>query len=220
MDPNTRLPDGFGRDWVTALISTLTEAAPALGDLDRRSGDGDFGTNLASAMKKVRAEVEQRSPETFGEWLTCVSRGFLGTGGTSGPLFGMFYRAIGRCTTETEPTVAELIDGFADGQRTIQHYGEAEVGDKTMVDALAPAVEAGRAASTEPLRAAADAAREGALGTAEVLARRGRASYVGEASRGVPDPGAIACALVVETAAAAASGDRVDLGWVTELAEE
>jgi hypothetical protein len=86
----------FASRWVTAMLTTVVGstaksndgAAESLGDLDRQSGDGDFGTNLTSAFTRVRAELESTSPATYTQWLTAVSRGFLGTGGTSGPLFG------------------------------------------------------------------------------------------------------------------------------------
>ncbi|GAA1780150.1 DAK2 domain-containing protein [Nocardioides hankookensis] len=200
---DTALDPGFGERWTRAMITAFVAEADRLGELDRLAGDGDFGRNLTSAFGRVSQEVAAADPTTYAAWLTCVSRGFLGTGGTSGPLFGMFFRELARCADGDEPTVAELGQGLAAGLATVQRYGKAEVGHKTMVDALAPAVDA-LTSSGGSLRDAAEAADEGARSTAEIIARRGRASYVGEASRGVLDPGAVAMAMVLALAADAA----------------
>jgi phosphoenolpyruvate---glycerone phosphotransferase subunit DhaL len=222
------LPTSFGAHWVHAMLTTVlgsTEnagAADTLGEFDRRSGDGDFGNNLTSAFNRVRDEIAENSPEAYLAWLTAVSRGFLGTGGTSGPLFGMFFRDLARCAGADTPTLAELSEGLTAALATVQRYGKAEVGHKTMVDALAPAArtlaeraDAG-ADPAEALEAAAAAAQEGAESTRDIIARRGRASYVGEVSRGVLDPGAAAAALMVRCAAGAAreSADAADVAWI------
>ena len=216
------LPSDFAPHWVAAMLATVAAgAADTLGDLDRQSGDGDFGANLTSTFTRVRAEIESTSPTTHAEWLTCVSRGFLGTGGTSGPLFGMFFRDLARCsaTPASPPTPTELAAGLGNGLATVQRYGKAEVGHKTMVDAIAPAAEtlAARAAAGDDavtaLEAASAAAVAGARSTRDIVARRGRASYVGEVSRGVMDPGAAAVAIVLQCAAAG-SQDAVDVSWI------
>lgn len=213
------LDDQFGARWFTAMLATFDAEANTLGELDRRSGDGDFGTNLQSAWKRARSEAEKSAADSYTAYLTAVSRGFLGTGGTSGPLFGMLFRDLARCTQSAAPTLDELAAGLTAGLATVQKYGRAEVGHKTMVDALAPgsaaltaAVEAGQA---DPLAAAASAAREGALATSDITASRGRASYVGEVARGVIDPGAVAVALILMAAANAAQGttDPADTTW-------
>ena len=199
------------------MLATFAVQADSLGELDRQAGDGDFGHNLTSAFKRVRAELEAKPPAVYADWLTAVSRGFLGTGGTSGPLFGMFFRELARCADGDEPTVEELGRGLSAGLATVQRYGKAEVGHKTMVDALAPAVDA-LTAPDGTLRAAAEAADEGARSTADIIARRGRASYVGEVSRGVLDPGAVAMALIIELAANAQGGSSAAASteWLTE----
>jgi dihydroxyacetone kinase-like protein len=221
------LPASFAPRWVSAMLTTvlgtaeLDGAAETLGDFDRRSGDGDFGTNLTSAFNRVRDEIAETGPDTYASWLTAVSRGFLGTGGTSGPLFGMFFRDLARCAAADTPTLGELSDGLNAALATVQRYGKAEVGHKTMVDAIAPAAKvlaehiATNADPAEALDAAAVAAQNGALGTRDIIARRGRASYVGEVSRGVLDPGAVAAALMVRCAAGAARGadDAADVSW-------
>ncbi len=217
------LPDDFGRLVVTTLRESLEGAAPALGDLDRRAGDGDFGDNVRTAMKNLGRELEGGEPADYRGWVTAMSRAWLGVGGTSGPLFGMFYRDLARAAGDGEvPDLAALAEALAAGQAVIQKYGEAEVGDRTMVDALAPAVTALREAAgsgadaVHALGAAEKAAIDAAKGTAELTARRGRASYVGDSAKGVMDPGACAMALVVGAlrAAARADGGEVQADWI------
>ncbi|WP_341854198.1 DAK2 domain-containing protein [Brachybacterium sp. GPGPB12] len=217
------LPDDFGRLVVTTLRETLEGAAPALGDLDRRAGDGDFGDNVRTAMKNLGRELEGGEPADYRGWVTAMSRAWLGVGGTSGPLFGMFYRDLAKAAGDGEvPDLAALAEALAAGQVVIQKYGEAEVGDRTMVDALAPAVAAAREAAgsgadaAHALGAAEKAAIDAAKGTAELTARRGRASYVGDSAKGVMDPGACAMALVVGAprAAVGADGGEVRADWI------
>lgn len=226
---NEPLPGDFGRRFVTAVHATLTAAADALGDLDRRAGDGDFGTNIRTAMKLAAPALEDDTPTTYREWVTAMSRAWLGVGGTSGPLFGMFFRDLAKSggdDRDAVPTLAQLADALAAGQATIQKYGEAEVGDKTMIDSLAPAVTALREAlgreddapadrsPEDALRAAESAAVAAAQETAQTTARRGRASYVGDAAQGVIDPGAAAMALVIGALRAAADGGEVSADWI------
>ena len=217
------LPDDFGRLVVTTLRESLEGAAPALGDLDRRAGDGDFGDNVRVAMKNLGRELEGGEPADYRGWVTAMSRAWLGVGGTSGPLFGMFYRDLAKAAGDGEaPDLGALAEALEAGQAVIQKYGEAEVGDRTMVDALAPAVVALREAAqagkapAEALAAAEQAAIEAARGTAELTARRGRASYVGETAKGVMDPGACAMGLVVGAlrVAVEADGGEVAADWI------
>ncbi|MFC7455862.1 DAK2 domain-containing protein [Brachybacterium sp. GCM10030267] len=233
------LGDDFGRQSVTLVRDTLTAAADALGDLDRRAGDGDFGTNVRTAMKLLDANIDAEGPGTYREWFTALYMAWLGVGGTSGPLFGMFFRDLAKAGADggtgdgadrgtgdsgadgLTPTLAQFAEALAAGQATVQKYGEAKVGDKTMVDALDPAVGALREAvqagksPAEALAAAEQAGLEGVRSTAETTARRGRASYVGDASKGVIDPGAAAMVLVIGAARAAAAGESsVDISWI------
>lgn len=224
--PSRTLPAGFGRAFVLTLREALVGSADELGDLDRRAGDGDFGTNVRTAMKHLDRNVEDDEPSSYREWLTALYMAWLGVGGTSGPLFGMFFRDLAKAGEEADaavPTIAQFANALAAGQATVQRYGEAKVGDKTMIDSLDPAVTALRAAleadaettAVEALFAAEDAAVVGATATAQTIARRGRASYVGDASQGVIDPGAAAMALVISSARAGADGSGVaNIGWI------
>ncbi|MGP9683888.1 dihydroxyacetone kinase subunit DhaL [Brachybacterium sp. AOP3-A1-3] len=224
--PSRTLPAGFGRAFVLTLREALEGAANDLGDLDRRAGDGDFGTNVRTAMKHLDATLEADEPSSYREYLTALYMAWLGVGGTSGPLFGMFFRDLSKAGEDTGadvPTVTQFADALAAGQATVQRYGEAKVGDKTMIDSLDPAVAALRAAleadaetsAVEALFAAEDAAVAGATATAQTTARRGRASYVGDASKGVIDPGSAAMAIVISSARAGADGSGVaHFGWI------
>ena len=193
------------RDWMRRFFAAFDREQQTLTDLDRQSGDGDFGANLRSALARARTALDTTATATPGDVLDIVSTAFLHTGGTSGPLFGMWFRHLANATRTKTIGVAELARGFADATTTVQRLGGAQPGDKTMIDALVPATTALTAASgslDDALAAAAAAARSGAEATAHLIARRGRASYVGEVARGVLDPGAVTVALLVETARA------------------
>jgi dihydroxyacetone kinase-like protein len=189
------------RAWLDTFQARLRQEAAELGDLDRRAGDGDFGTNILSALRRVHSRLEEVPPRTPGELFLGVSHGFLNTGGTSGPLFGLWFRSLGRASEGPVMSLADLAAGVDAGTATVQRLGGAQPGDKTMVDAMVPAAQALRAAADEGLEVwagvarAADAARAGALATEALRARRGRASYVGDVARGVLDPGALTVAV-------------------------
>lgn len=226
MTSTTALPDDIGRRFITGAREILGSAADALGDLDRRAGDGDFGTNVRTAMRNLDRTLEAEEPATYRAWVTAMSMAWLGVGGTSGPLFGMFFRDLAKAgadgseSSETVPTLEQVADALAAGQAVVQKYGEAEVGDKTMIDSLAPAIDALREALSAGKDAAAaladaeQAAVEAARATAETVARRGRASYVGDVAKGVIDPGAAAMALVLGALRAAVDGEAVDTAWI------
>jgi dihydroxyacetone kinase-like protein len=206
----SELDGGVARAWAEAFLDTAEQHAEALGDLDRASGDGDFGTNLLTSIRAARTRLARDAGTRPADAFLALSGAFMASGGTSGPLFGMWYRelatAAGDALTIGTP---ELASGSAEGLATVCRLGGAAVGDKTMIDALSPAVEALAAAAAsgvaplDALAAAARAARAGADATSSLVARRGRASYVGEVARGVVDPGAATVALFFESAAAA-----------------
>jgi len=197
------------RAWVDGFIAAIEERHGELGDLDRRSGDGDFGSNLRSAARRMTANLAG-APATAGGPFAAVSEAFMATGGTSGPLLGMWFRALAKAGADRDAiALPDLATAVADGVAAIQRLGGAQVGDKTMLDAFVPASDAlaARAAGGDvgaALAAAAEAAAAGADATADLAARRGRASYVGDAARGVPDPGATAVAMLFDCGARAA----------------
>ncbi|PDP85390.1 dihydroxyacetone kinase subunit L [Glycomyces fuscus] len=195
--------------WVQAFIDAVEEEGEYLTDLDRRSGDGDFGTNMTTALRRTReALADAVGTGAAGQPFQVMGETFLGhSGGTSGPLFGMWFREFGKAGADAGAfTLATVAEATANGWATLNRLGSAEVGDRTMVDAIAPASEAlSRAVGNGEglhagLRAAAEAARAGADGTSDLLGRRGRTSYVGEAALGSPDPGAVTIALFYRAA--------------------
>jgi dihydroxyacetone kinase len=196
--------DGGGVEaWLRAFTASFRASREQLDDLDRRSGDGDFGTNLLAAIERADAEIAGGAQVGAGGAFAALAGAFMGAGGTSGPLFGVWFRAFGRAANaDGRLDAAALATGAERGLDAVVKLGGAQRGDKTMVDAMAPAADALAGAADDglgaALTAAAGAARDGAETTAGLVARRGRASYVGEVARGVRDPGAVAVALFFE----------------------
>ncbi|WP_233529222.1 dihydroxyacetone kinase family protein [Antrihabitans stalagmiti] len=200
--------------WLGNFVEKVVAAEPELTDLDRQAGDGDFGTNMVAALDHVDISGV-RDTFTLPTAFRTISDAYLGhAGGTSGALFGIWFREFYRAA-EKGLTVATIAAAARQGLDTIAELGNARTGDKTMIDAIAPAVDALEHAVADGsdlaagLSAAADAAGRGARSTTDLVAKRGRASYVGAAARGVIDPGALVISWFFAEAAAAV--DRLDL---------
>jgi phosphoenolpyruvate---glycerone phosphotransferase subunit DhaL len=197
------------RAWLAAFATAFVAHREEFDELDRRSGDGDFGSNLSPAFERARAELDACAIASASEPFVIVSTALMRAGGSSGPLLAMWFRAFAGAIGENDVMDRHtLAAAAADGLATVRRLGGASVGDKTMVDAMEPAATALSCSLDvdqsvkQDLIAAAVASRCGAEASAELLARRGRASYVGELARGVRDPGAVAIALFFEAAAA------------------
>lgn len=195
----------FFRRWMTATAASVNREAERLTALDSPIGDADHGTNLKRGFTAVRAALEKEETETPGAVLTLAGRQLISTvGGASGPLYGTLLRRAGKALGDAaevgEEQLAEALRAGVDGVMTL---GGAKPGDKTMVDALLPAVDA----LGEGFAAARTAAEEGAVATTPMLARKGRASYLGERSIGHQDPGATSSALLVAALVDAAEAD-------------
>ncbi|WP_039824818.1 DAK2 domain-containing protein [Nocardia testacea] len=188
------------RNWITRFASDVETQVDALTDLDRLIGDGDFGLNLRSAVRAALAGFEADPPAGPGDVFARLSDAFLGTGGTSGPLLGLWFGRIADIRG-AKVGAAQLAAAVDTATGAVRRLGRAEVGHKTMVDAMAPAAAALLAAATTSddvtaaLISARDAAVAGAESTRALPALRGRASYVGDHARGVVDPGAHAIAM-------------------------
>jgi phosphoenolpyruvate---glycerone phosphotransferase subunit DhaL len=215
----------FFRRWMTATAASVAREAERLTDLDSPIGDADHGANLHRGFTAVTATLEKEAPDTPGAVLVLAGRTLISTvGGASGPLYGTLLRRTGKALGDAgEVSEADFAQALRAGVDAVAALGGAAPGDKTMIDALVPAAQMLQsllptaAAPAEALARTAQAAVEGARTTAALVARRGRASYVGELARGVLDPGAAAAAIVLQAAAAAQSGttEPIDTGWVS-----
>ena len=196
--------------WLGTFRDSVREHRDYLTELDAAIGDADHGSNLTRGMEAVMTLVEaDGAPDAPASLLKAVGMKLVSTvGGASGPLYGTFFLRASASVADAESLDAEAVLGMLRaGVDGLAARGKAELGDKTMVDALAPAVEA-LAASVEAgddlaagLRAAAEAAAQGREATTELEARKGRASYLGERSKGHIDPGAASATMLVEALA-------------------
>lgn len=201
-DPAPVLDVDFFRRWLTTAAASVEEAADRLTELDSAIGDADHGSNLQRGFRAVSAALDKEPPTTPGAVLTLAGRQLISTvGGASGPLYGTLLRRTGKALGDTaEVTPAQLTEALGAGVAAVAQLGGAKAGDKTMIDALEPAV----AALGTSFAAAATAADEGAEATVPLQARKGRASYLGERSIGHQDPGATSAALLIAALATAA----------------
>ncbi|MGW4277887.1 dihydroxyacetone kinase subunit DhaL [Streptomyces seoulensis] len=192
----------FFRRWMTATAASVDREADRLTALDSPIGDADHGSNLQRGFRAVRAELEKEAPDTPGGVLTLAGRHLISTvGGASGPLYGTLLRRTGKALgDDAEVSEEQFTQALRAGVDGVMKLGGASVGDKTMVDALVPAVEA----LGDGFAAARAAAEEGAEATTPLQARKGRASYLGERSKGHQDPGATSSALLIAALVAAA----------------
>lgn len=201
----------WARRWIELAAADVAQQRDYLVDLDRAIGDGDHGENMDRGFKAALEALGQAQPASVAEVLKTVAKTLMSTvGGAAGPLYGTAFLRASKAAGDGDldgAGVAEVIAGALDG---IQARGKATTGEKTMVDAWAPALEAARAAAesgSDPaavLEAAATAAEAGAAATEPLRATKGRASYLGERSIGHLDPGAVSTSLILRAAVRAA----------------
>lgn len=212
--------------WLRAFQADVAVHRDRLTALDAAIGDADHGVNMDRGMRAVVAKLDLMDDAVVdaGTLLRTAGMTLVSTvGGASGPLYGTFFIRMGGATAaRAELDARTWTDAFEAGVQGIRDRGKADVGDKTMLDALVPAAAALRAtvARGGPLEAAlvdaAVAARSGARATIPLVARKGRASYLGERSAGHQDPGATSAYLLVACAAAALGSARSQGGTGTE----
>lgn len=193
--------------WLADYASVIHDNADLLTDLDRQIGDADHGSNMDRGMKAVAA-LEAADFDDAAAYLKKAGMTLVSTvGGASGPLYGTFLlRFAGAVGDGGKDALGAALRAGLDG---VLQRGKAEVGDKTMVDALTPAVEAFEAAGSldEALAAAVSAAASGRDAATPLVARKGRASYLGERSKDHQDPGATSVTLLLESAARTLGGE-------------
>ncbi|WP_153815174.1 dihydroxyacetone kinase subunit DhaL [Streptomyces sp. SUK 48] len=194
----------FFRRWMTAMAASVDREAERLTALDATIGDADHGSNMRRGFTAVQAELDKETPGTPGAVLMLAGRLLISTvGGASGPLYGTLLRRTGKALGEDpEVTEEQLAEALRTGVQGVMKLGGAAAGDKTMVDALLPAVDA----LGDGFAAARAAAEQGAEATVPLLAHKGRASYLGERSVGHQDPGATSSALLMAALAETAEG--------------
>lgn len=192
------MTETFGADflvrWLAAVAEAVDREADRLTELDSAIGDADHGANLTRGFAAVTETLAKEPPATPGAVLTSAGRQLISTvGGASGPLYGTLLRRTGKTLGDGDRVTREqLAEALGSGVAAVSQLGGAQVGDKTMLDALVPAVQGLR----KSFAAARAAAEEGALATVPLRARKGRASYLGERSVGHQDPGATSSALL------------------------
>jgi len=194
------------RSWILTTATAIEKNATLLSDLDAAIGDGDHGANMTRGFTAVVKKLETAQPTDIGALFKTVGMTLISTvGGASGPLYGGFFLELGKQTAgKQEVDAATLASMLEAGLGDIKKRGKAELGDKTMVDALTPAVESLKTAGNDIViatRTAAATARDAAEKTSPLLARKGRASYLGERSIGHQDPGATSTAILLESLA-------------------
>jgi phosphoenolpyruvate---glycerone phosphotransferase subunit DhaL len=196
-------------NWVKAVATTIGENSAYLTDLDRAIGDADHGANMDRGFKAVMNKIPEISDKDIGTICKTVGMTLISTvGGAGGPLYGTFFLQAGMKTAgKMELNLADWTEALEAALSGVIMRGKAELGDKTMVDALTPAVAALKQSISDnqpinkALELSAEAARQGMEGTIPLVARKGRASYLGERSAGHQDPGATSSYLILKTAA-------------------
>ena len=202
-------------DVVREMAAAMEEHRRYLTKLDSEIGDGDHGNNMHRGFQAALERLDGADPATPADVLKTVSMALVSkVGGAAGPLYGTaFLRASTALADKDELSAQDAAGALEAALGGIKQRGKAEVGDKTIVDALEPAVEAAKEAASETngsvaavFRAAAEAAKAGAESTVPLTARKGRASYLGARAQGHQDPGATSTYLLLEAAARALEG--------------
>jgi phosphoenolpyruvate---glycerone phosphotransferase subunit DhaL len=196
--------------WIRAFASEVDANKEQLTQLDSAIGDGDHGINMQRGMSAVLGKVDETG-EDIGALLKTVGMTLVSTvGGAGGPLYGTLFLQMGTAVSgKAELGQDDWAAALDAGIAGVQARGKAEPGDKTMIDALIPGRDALKAALAEgasfgdALRRSTDAAGQGMRDTVPLVARKGRASYLGERSAGHQDPGATSSHLLLEAAAEA-----------------
>jgi dihydroxyacetone kinase-like protein len=195
--------------WLEILQQVYAENRQWLTELDSAIGDADHGINMDRGFTAVRAELAAHPPSDIRSIFQSVATVLIRhVGGAAGPLYGTFFlRAAAACAGKTEIEAADMVALFHAGIEGVAQRGKAVAGDKTMLDALLPALDAMRkrledgCGLAEILDAGAAAAQAGMTATIPMQARKGRASYLGARSIGHQDPGATSSYLLLKAAA-------------------
>jgi dihydroxyacetone kinase-like protein len=185
---------------IQAIADTVIGNAGELTELDRAIGDADHGVNLERGFRAVLDRIDAISALPIDRALNETGRTLImSVGGASGPLYGKLFATIGQHLENLDELTKErVVEACEQAIRVIKTLGRSDVGDKTMLDVLVPALDWLRTADgASPVHGASERAHEAAIATIPMIARRGRASFLGERSRGHMDPGARSSELMV-----------------------
>ena len=188
----------FLRAVIDGAAETMRARSPELTELDQAIGDGEHGTNLQRGFNAIEAAADEISALDFGPALQKAGMTLVTTvGGASGPLYGSLLMSMGKAAASEPTDRASFAAVFSEGVDAVKRRGKSDVGAKTMLDVLVPVLEALRSNNGDAAAAARKAADEGLESTRNMLATKGRASFLGERSVGHLDPGARSSALLV-----------------------
>ena len=199
-------PTSEGRKFLLALIETIDTNGAYLTEIDGATGDGDHGINMTKGVRRTKEKLGEQKV-TVPQGLDMLGQVLLAEiGGAMGPLYGSFFIDMGTVCGDS-PAIDKEVFGkmLKAGAAAMQDLGGAKVGDKTMMDALIPAVEeyekavSEGASFSEALNRMTDAAEKGKEATRGMIAKLGRASRLGERSRGILDAGAVSCSLILKS---------------------
>lgn len=186
------------------LVNAIDENAAYLSEIDGAIGDGDHGINMRKGFDRFLIIAKENNVKAASEGLMLLGSTLMTEiGGSMGPLYGTFFKSMGRAIRNKDIDAAQFLAMLEAGMKGVMDIGEAHPGDKTMLDALYPAISSFKSAIeqgrsfVEALDAMAKAAQKGAADTVNMVARVGRASRLGERSRGVQDAGATSCAILL-----------------------
>ena len=191
-------------DMLIYVANRMEEAAVRLNEADQIIGDGDHGEAMARGWRAARDGLSSSQFDNVGDVLSTVGMRMMASmGGASGAIFGTWFRGGSRSLKETAIFSSETLESLLnDGLEAVKARGNANLGDKTMVDALQPAATAAGLARSKPISEAlstvAEAAQQGVEATKEIVAHVGRARTLGERSLGHPDPGALSTYLILQ----------------------
>jgi dihydroxyacetone kinase-like protein len=211
--------------WVDLYAEAVAENEPRLTQLDAFIGDGDHGANMRRGMTAVAAAFEEMAPAQLAGQFRAISTVLIrSVGGAAGPLYGTFFLQAAQTTAyRSELSLADLAAVIDAGCRGVMHLGKAAAGDKTMVDTLAAAAASLQTSVARheslpmALRNCREATRHAAIATTPMVARKGRASYLGERSAGYQDPGATSAALIFDALAAAVTESADSLSTAADV---
>jgi len=195
--------------WIKSYTAVIRENRDYLTQLDAAIGDADHGANMDRGFQAVLGKMPELADKDIGTIFKTVGMTLLSTvGGAGGPLYGTLFLQAGMKTAgKMELSLEDWLAALEAAVNGVVMRGKAEVGDKTMIDALNPALEALKQASeenkplAEALQESAEAGKKGMEATIPLVAKKGRASYLGERSAGHQDPGATSSYLLLKTAA-------------------